>query len=136
MPSKSPLTLSNLKNISQDCFSALVRHLGVLRTLNINLKLLNRWWENWVDTIMPVKTHLQMVCIDLFMKRSIKKMGSKIPAKFLLSNISMPEFIGLVLTWHDALNHRWQTQAPLAESGLAPCFYQAAVPSSLPLVKE
>ena len=41
------------------------------------------------------------------------------------------------------LDHRWQTQGPrpnptlhLVLSGLAPCFYPAAVPSSLPLVKE
>ena len=40
-------------------------------------------------------------------------------------------------------NHRWQTQGPQAESALhlvssgpAPCFYSAAAPSSLPLVKE
>ena len=43
----------------------------------------------------------------------------------------------------EPVGHRWQTQGPGAESGpppcfirRAPCFYPAAAPSSLPLVKE
>ena len=54
-----------------------------------------------------------------------------------------PLFLAQLCTQCYLLTHRWQTQDPRAEStlhlvlsGPAPCFYLAAAPSSLPLVKE
>ena len=52
---------------------------------------------------------------------------------FLFLSLYLPTSLWIFIRTH--LDHRWQTQGPWAKSGLAPCFYPAAVPSSCLTVK-
>ena len=70
MQSKSPLTLLNLKNIFQelyDCFSASVKHLGILKNIEYEFETTAKYVMGKLSWYYHTnKTQLQTVCNDLF----------------------------------------------------------------------
>ena len=106
--------------------------------------------EPWLDHLLASCVTLGRLCNFFILQFPLLwNVGNKIK---LIALLRVEWEAACKRTWHKAwhmlllkgghccywitLIHRWQTQGPRAESSPPPCFYLAAAPSSLPLVKE